>query len=174
MGHNVEVKARARNFERQMLLALGLTGLPAEHLVQEDTFFNVSSGRLKLRNIADRFAELIHYDRADSLEPKESRYTVCRVDNPEELKDVFLKTLGIRGVVRKKRTVVFVGQTRIHLDEVEGLGEFIELEVVLEFDQDIQYGRAVAEILMSKLEIEKRDLVGAAYVELLYHLVQLD
>jgi len=166
-GRNVEIKARARNFERQRCLALDLTNLPAEHLIQEDTFFNVPTGRLKLRNIVGRAAELIHYDRSDSLGPKESRYNVCRLDNPEQLKKVLANALGVRGVIRKKRTVSFVGQTRIHLDQVEGLGEFIELEVILDGGQDIPYGAAVAEGLMSQLEIEKRDLIAAAYVDLL-------
>src|SRR2546429_155558 len=96
MGHNIEIKARARNFERQSLLALALAAVPAEYLIQEDTFFNVAIGRLKLRKIADHSAELIHYNRTDSLGPKESRYTVHVVDNPEELKQVLSKALGIR------------------------------------------------------------------------------
>ena len=85
----------------------------------------------------------------------------------ERLRQVLAKALGIRAVVRKRRAVYFVGQTRIHLDRVEGLGVFIELEVVLDSDQDIRHGAAVVEDLMLKLEIEKEDLVPAAYVDLL-------
>jgi len=73
----------------------------------------------------------------------------------------------MRAVVRKRRNVYFFGQTRIHLDQVDGLGAFIEIEVVLDPGQDIQYGTAVAEDLMSKLGIEKEDLVAGAYVDLL-------
>ena len=167
MGRNVEIKARARNFERQCRTALELAKVPPEHLIQEDTFFHVPDGRLKLREINGHSAELIYYDRTDSPGPKESRYTVYPADNPEELKEVLAKALGIRAVVRKNRTVSLVGQTRVHLDQVEGLGQFIELEVVLEAEQDIEYGSAVAEGLMSRLGIEKRDLVAAAYVDLL-------
>ena len=76
------------------------------------------------------------------------------------------QALGIRAVVRKKRTVYFCEQTRIHLDEVDGLGAFIELEVVLDTGQDIQFGIAVAQDLMSRRRIEKDDLVASAYVDL--------
>jgi predicted adenylyl cyclase CyaB len=167
MGRNVEIKARARDFERQKTRAEALAAGTAEHLVQEDTFFNVPVGRLKLRKLEDGTAELIQYDRNDSPGPKESRYVFFRTRDPEGLKEVLAKALGIRAIVRKKRTVYFFGQTRIHLDQVEGLGAFIELEVVLGPGQDFQYGTAVAEDLMSKLEIEKGDLVAAAYVDLL-------
>ncbi len=128
---------------------------------------NVPFGRLKLRKLAGGSAELIQYHRNDSREPKESRYVFFRTEDPEGLKAVLAKALGIRGIVLKRRTVYFYGQTRIHLDQVEGLGAFIELEVVLDPGQDIRYGTAVAEDLMSKLEIEKEDLVAGAYVDLL-------
>src|SRR3989442_11609321 len=92
---------------------------------------------------------------------------IFHTKEPVALKAVLTKALGIRAVVRKKRTVYFCEQTRIHLDQVEGLGAFIELEVVLDTGQDIQYGTAVAQGLMSKLEIEKDDLVASAYVDLI-------
>jgi len=167
MGHNVEIKARARDFEAQRQRAEALASGSAGHLVQEDTFFNVPAGRLKLRKLGDGSAELIQYDRDDSPGPKESRYVVFRTTDPGGLKEVLTRALGIRAVVRKRRTVYFFGKTRIHLDQVEGLGSFIELEAVLDAGQDIQYGNAVAAELMLKLEIEKEDLVAGAYVDLI-------
>jgi predicted adenylyl cyclase CyaB len=166
VAHNVEIKARARDFEKQRMRAQALSSAPPEYLVQEDTFFNVPAGRLKLRKLADGTAELIQYDREDSRGPRESRYIVLRTADPESLKQVLAKGLGIRAVVRKKRTVYFFDKTRIHLDEVEGLGSFIELEVVLGPDDGIPTGSAVAEDLMLKLGIEKEDLVAGAYVDL--------
>ena len=82
MGHNIEIKARARDFERQRLRAEALASGAAEHLVQEDTFFNVPAGRLKLRRLGDGSAELIQYDRDDSPGPKASRYAVFRTTDP--------------------------------------------------------------------------------------------
>ena len=167
-GRNVEVKARSRNFQKQRLQAEALSTRAAEHLVQEDIFFNVPAGRLKLRMFENGSGELIQYDRNDSPGPKESRYVFFRTQEPESLKTVLTKALGIRAVVRKKRTIYFCQQTRIHLDQVDGLGAFIELEVVLDTGQDIQYGTAVAQDLMSKLGIEKDDLVASAYMDLMF------
>lgn len=167
MGRNVEIKARANNFEKQRLLAEALATSPGEDLIQEDTFFNAGRGRLKLRQIAGRSAELIHYDRPDALGPKQSNYSFYRTDRPEPLKEVLTGALGVRAVVRKRRTLYLIGQTRVHLDRVEELGEFIELEVILDPGEDIQHGTAVAEDLMLKLGIAKQDLVANAYVDLL-------
>ena len=120
MGRNVEIKARSRDFQKQRLQAEALSTEPAQHLIQEDTFFNISAGRLKLRIFENGSGELIQYDRDDSPGPKESRYVFFRTKEPEALKTVLTKALGIRAVVRKKRTVYFCQQTRIHLDQVDG------------------------------------------------------
>ena len=154
MPRNVEIKARARDFANQVLLAEGLENRGVEHLVQEDTFFNVPSGRLKLRVFEDGSGELIQYERVDST------------DDPGTLKETLTNALGVRGVVRKKRTVYLAGKTRIHMDQVEGLGSFIELEVVLHPDENPADGAVVADALMSKLRIEKSDLVETAYIDL--------
>ena len=167
MGRNVEIKARARDFEAQARVAEALVGGCVEHLVQEDTFFNVPEGRLKLRVFEDGSGELIQYDRPDSNEPRESRYVCFPTNDPASLKQLLANALGVRGVVRKKRTLSLAGQTRIHLDEVEGLGRFIEIEVALKPGEAFEDGAGVAGELMARLGIEKSDLVPAAYVDLL-------
>ncbi len=165
-GRNVEIKARARHFEKQMQQAARLAGGSVSHLAQEDIFFNVPVGRLKLRKFEDGSAELIQYDRDDSPGPRQSEYLFLRTNDAEGLQKILAKALGIRAIVRKRRAVYWVGQTRIHLDRVEGLGRFVELEVVLDAGQDIQYGISVAEDLMLKLDIQKEDLVPTAYADL--------
>jgi predicted adenylyl cyclase CyaB len=75
--------------------------------------------------------------------------------------------LGVRGVVRKKRTLYLVGQTRLHLDEVEGLGEFVELEVVLRHGQSDLEGQQIARELMTRLAIREQDLLEGAYMDML-------
>jgi predicted adenylyl cyclase CyaB len=167
MARNVEIKARARDLARQARLAESLGYASVERLVQEDTFFTVPVGRLKLRVFEDGAGELIYYERDDSSGPAESRYVRSRTDDPGTLREALTNALGVRAIVRKKRTVYLVGQTRIHFDQVEGLGAFIELEVVLEPSEPLTHGVAIAEDLMSKLEIGDRDLVEAAYVDLL-------
>jgi predicted adenylyl cyclase CyaB len=167
MARNIEIKAWARDFQAQMSIAKNLGGGKAQHLIQEDTFFHVPSGRLKLREFGDGTAELIQYERADTVEPSECRYIRHATDDPASLKETLTKSLGIRAVVHKKRTVYLVGQTRVHFDQVEDLGKFIELEVVLRQGEDAESGAAIAEDLMEKLGIDKADLIEQAYVDLL-------
>ena len=167
MGRNIEIKARAANFERQARLARALSDSGPTVFAQEDTFFAVREGRLKLRVLSEDRGELIYYIRRDGEGPKTSDYLIVSTDDPKSMKTLLEASLGVRGLVRKTRTLFMCGQTRIHLDEVEGLGRFIELEVVLEPDQGEAYGARVAGELMSKMEIEQDHLVRGAYVDLL-------
>ena len=166
MPTNVEIKARARNPARLKSLAEALALTPSQVILQEDTFFEVPRGRLKLRIFAPNSAELIYYEREDGPGPKESRYSLSRTSEPDALKAVLQESLGVRGIVRKQRTLYLVGQTRIHLDEVR-LGSFVELEVVLQAHQSHADGDQIARGLMVKLEIQDSDLVEQAYIDLL-------
>ncbi len=83
------------------------------------------------------------------------------------MKSALSVALGVRGVVRKTRTLYLVGQTRIHLDEVAGLGDFMELEVVLHPGQTDEEGQAIARDLMTRLGVEEKDLLEGAYMDLL-------
>src|SRR5437867_13394940 len=87
-GRNAEIKARARDFEKQMQHAERMAGGSARHLEQEDTFLNVPVGRLKLRKFEDGSAELIQYSRRDSPGPRESEYTVLPIQDPARLRQV--------------------------------------------------------------------------------------
>ena len=167
MPTNVEIKARLRNPARLKSLAEALALTPSQIILQEDIFFEVPRGRLKLRIFAPNSAELIYYEREDGPGPKESRYSLSQTSEPEALKTVLQKSLGVRGIVRKQRTLYLVGQTRIHLDEVEGLGSLVELEVVLQAHQSHADGVQIARGLMLKLEIRDSDLVEQAYIDLL-------
>jgi len=167
MPTNIEIKARVGNPARIKILVEALARSPGELLLQEDAFFEVPRGRLKLRIFSINSAELIYYEREDGPCPKESRYSLSRTSEPESLKAVLQMSLGVRGVVKKTRTLYLVGQTRIHLDEVEGLGSFAELEVVLQPNQSHADGVRIARELMAKLEIQDSELVDQAYIDLL-------
>ncbi len=167
MGSNIEIKARARDFHRQQKLAAQLATGDPQHLYQEDTFFKAPTGRLKLRDFGTGSGELIQYQRENSPAPTESRYVLSPTSEPATLKTALANALGVRAVVTKKRTVYLVGRTRIHLDQVENLGEFIELEVVLTPGEQPETGHRIACELMKELEIEDTDLVESAYVDLL-------
>ena len=167
MLRNIEIKARANDFARQNRLAEELGDGEPQELVQEDTFFHVPAGRLKLREFSDGTAELIQYERPDVTAPTESRYVRARTPDPRAMKEALANALGIRAVVRKHRIVHLAGQTRIHMDRVEGLGEFLELEVVLRPEQSAAEGERIVTELMHRLEIAEADLVTRAYVDLL-------
>ncbi len=167
MPTNVEIKARAADFEKQQSIAASLAGGGPQLIVQRDTFFHVPHGRLKLREFADGSGELIQYTRADQAAAKTSSYTRVETATPQRLRQTLAAALGVRGEVRKRRRLYLAGQTRIHFDEVEGLGQFIELEVVLRDGQSIDEGRQIAAALMIKLGIADTDLIEVAYIDLL-------
>jgi adenylate cyclase class IV len=122
---------------------------PFTTLYQTDTYFAVPAGRLKLREIqcgGERSAELIAYDRPDATGPRWSEYHRVPVDpaQVEPLIAALLATCGLLTVVRKRREVAISGRTRIHLDDVDGLGAFVELETVLADDDDKPAGDELA------------------------------
>ena len=167
MPSNVEVKARVRNYEALSARAREISDSPVEVIRQVDTFFVTAEGRLKLREPDAGRAQLIYYERPDQDGPKRSDYTIFETPDPGPLKSVLSRALGVRGTVEKVRHLYMVGQTRVHLDEVKGLGNFMELEVVLRSDQSDQEGRLIAEQLLASLGVEQGDLVESAYMNLL-------
>ena len=167
MPANIEIKARSRNFADLRRGAEALSDTPAQVIPQEDTFFHTPKGRLKLRQLAPERGQLVYYERPDQDGPKRSNYHIFETSDPESLKTVLRLALGVRGVVRKKRYLFLVGQTRLHLDEVEGLGEFLELEVVLRPEQSDAEGQAIARDLMTRLGVQEEDLLEGAYMDLL-------
>jgi predicted adenylyl cyclase CyaB len=167
VNRNIEIKARASDFRAQMRRAAEIADSDPGQLQQEDTFFNCPTGRLKLRELAGRRGELIYYQRRDVGGPKECRYLIATTREPEIMRRILGEVLGVLGVVSKTRTVYLAGQTRIHFDEVERLGHFIELEVVMEPEQDQAQGDRIVRRLMDHLAIEEDDLIDRAYVDLL-------
>jgi predicted adenylyl cyclase CyaB len=165
MGRNVEIKARAGDLDEVERLVAQKADEGPIVLHQEDTFFPSAVGRLKLRKFDDTSGELIGYTRPDAEGPKTSQYSLHPTGDPDGLRDLLAATLGVRGVVRKRRVLYLVGRTRVHLDRVEGLGDFVELEVVLEPDATEEDGTREAHDLMAALGI--RELVRGAYIDLL-------
>jgi predicted adenylyl cyclase CyaB len=128
---NVEIKAVCPDPAVAREAALRLAGPIVAVLDQLDTYFHVPDGRLKLREINDASAELIFYRRPDDLAARLSRYQLVPVPDPAATKALLSAALGVRTVVRKRRELLLYGNVRIHLDSVENLGHFIELEAVL-------------------------------------------
>jgi predicted adenylyl cyclase CyaB len=168
MASNIEIKARARDFPTQQNAARRLSGdQDGTILEQEDIFFEVPDGRLKLRLLGPQQGELIYYQRANQAGPRPSNYLIVRTNDPDALKAVLEAALPVVGSVRKRRTLYLVGQTRIHLDAVENLGQFIELEYVLQPNESANNGQKTVQNLMAELGIQPQDLLAEAYLDLL-------
>jgi len=164
---NVEIKARVKDHAAVAVRARAVADSAPIERVQEDTFFRYPEGRLKLRKYSDNKGELIFYARADATSPRESRYRVLPTSSPDVLICAFSEQYGILGRVQTRRTVFLSVNARIHLDEVDGLGTFVEIEAVLGKDEPVEQGIATVNRLMEKLGIRKEDLVGKAYIDLL-------
>ena len=136
-------------------------------LQQHDTFFPCTNGRLKLRELSAAKGELIFYRRPDTASPRQSDYSIYPTNSPASLRALLTAAFGVGTVVVKTRLLYLVGETRIHLDSVVGLGSFVELEVVLAPDQSAEEGHRVARELMLALEIDQADLIDCAYADLL-------
>ncbi len=167
MPTNLEIKARVRDWEQTRRAAEALVDRPLEIIDQIDTFFTCTNGRLKLREFSATHGELIAYEREDITGTRASRYQLTSTTEPEVLRNVLSRALGPDGIVKKRRHLYRHGQTRIHLDDVEGLGKFLEIEVVLAPGEDEARGEAIARELMAKLGIQPEDLLAGAYVDLL-------
>lgn len=167
MARNVEIKARIDDFSALYAkIALLADGAP-DLIDQDDTFFVCPHGRLKLRKLAADRGELIFYQRVDRAGPKTSFYSLTATADPDGLRETLTLAYGSAGRVIKQRTLFLIGQTRLHLDRVEHLGDFIEFEVVLEDHETEAQGVAIAEDLLERLDIQRQELVDQAYVDLL-------
>ena len=167
MARNIEIKARIENVA---LLAPRVAVLASEgplELAQDDTFFTCATGRLKLRAFSIDAGELIFYRRVNQPGPKESFYIRSPTTSPETLRESLSLAYGQIGRIRKYRTLYLVGRTRVHLDRVEGLGHFLELEVVLVDDETSEQGVREASELMDQLGIQPEQLVEGAYLDLM-------
>jgi len=148
---NVELKAVDPGPARTLALALALGASDEGVLVQRDTYFRVASGRLKLREEEPGEAHLIAYSRPDDPAVRVSSYRVLPA--ADGTLAALGETLGVDVVVEKRRHLLLWETVRIHLDEVTGLGSFIELEAVADPDSDLSRERSQVDRLVDALEI---------------------
>ena len=165
-ARNVEIKARVHDLAEVERRARALATEGPVELVQDDTFFACANGRLKLRQFEDGRSELIHYARADGAGPRTSEYLIIPTAAPEGMRELLSRAFGSVGRVRKARRLYIADRTRIHLDQVEDLGSFVELEVVLRNGETPESGNAVARHMMALLGISESQLVMEAYVDM--------
>ena len=166
MPRNVEIKAHIESVEALEPRAAAIANEGPIEIEQDDTFFRCGNGRLKLRVLGSDKGELIFYRRSDQPGPKESFFLRAPTSAPEVLREALALAYGEIGRVRKRRTLYLVGRTRVHLDRVEGLGDFLELEVVLDENESLEAGEKEAHGLMERLGIRASQLIEGAYVDL--------
>ncbi len=164
---NLELKAPCAGLAvaRAAVVGLGATLHGVEE--QTDTFFRVPAGRLKLRVVEGRQAELIWYDRPDRKETRESAYYLVPVPDPVGLKAALTAALGVRGQVAKRREVFLWHNVRIHLDRVAGLGDFVEFEAVLSRPEDAGPSQERLVHLGRVLGIDPAATLAPSYTDLL-------
>ena len=167
MARNIEIKARISNVEALLPKVRAIADQGPFEILQEDTFFACDTGRLKLREFSKEHGELIYYRRSDQQGPKESFYLRSPTSAPESLRESLTLAYGQTGRVQTHRTLYLAGRTRIHLDNVSGLGHFLELEVVLEEHEASEAGVREAHELLMRLGVESSQLIEGAYVDLL-------
>ncbi len=167
MARNIEIKARVDDLDALAARTAAIADAGPTAIPQDDTFFRCDNGRLKLRAFEDGTGELIFYHRADQGGPKESFYVLSPTASPDTLREALTLANGQAGRVVKHRTLYLVGRTRVHLDRVQGLGDFMELEVVLADGDTLDDGAREAHALMERLRIAPDSLVEGAYVDLL-------
>ena len=168
MARNVEIKAHIESVEALVAKVAALANAGPIEVDQDDTFFQCAAGRLKLRAFSNGEGELIFYRRANEHGPTESFYLRSPTSEPETLRQSLSLAYGQLGRVRKHRTLFHVGRTRVHIDRVEGLGPFLELEVVLAAGEPAAVGAREARELMDKLGVKPSQLIESAYIDLIH------
>uniref|UniRef100_A0A8R1DL84 CYTH domain-containing protein n=1 Tax=Caenorhabditis japonica TaxID=281687 RepID=A0A8R1DL84_CAEJA len=172
MSRNVEIKAKVQDHDETVRRAVEISGKQPSILRQHDIFYESPNGRLKMRSVEENGVtrtELIWYDRPDVAGPKLSEFN--KFDVPAEILDALklslLSSMGVKGEVKKTRTLVLHGQTRIHIDRVDGLGDFMELEVCLAPEETVEQGEQIAQSIREQLGVAESDLLVGAYMDML-------
>ena len=164
---NIEIKAKCNNHQviREILKSHNAEFKGIDH--QVDTYFKVNSGRLKLRegNIEN---SLVHYQREDKEGPKQSNVTLYHPDPKSSLKEILTKALGVLVVVDKSREIYFIGNVKFHIDSVNDLGTFLEIEAI---DVDGSIGKKKlleqCNYYLNLFKISNEDLISNSYSDLL-------
>jgi predicted adenylyl cyclase CyaB len=163
---NVEAKFKLRDLNVALELAQGLGFTPRAEFSQRDTFFRTTAGKLKLREEGTA-AALIYYHRSPSGDVQLSDYEIVPIAEPERIRAILAAAFGIIAEVRKRRTLLMRDNVRLHLDRVEALGDFGEIEAVLTPGESEQANRGQVARILEQLRVAPADLIEVSYFELL-------
>jgi predicted adenylyl cyclase CyaB len=168
MGCNIEIKAKIDEFES---IRFKLANLKPEIFKQKDFFINSNEGRLKFRQYENYKSQLIYYERDEQNYLMPSQFKIYTY--PDKIKSrlalkKFKNNYGLKGVVKKTREYYRDGNVRIHLDDVQNLGKFIEIEVVVDSNTNIENAKKIAENYFHKiLAIPIKQTISSSYIELI-------
>jgi adenylate cyclase class 2 len=163
---NLEIKARTHIQDQQEALLLAAGAVFHGEDQQTDTYFQVPSGRLKLRQ-GPIENSLIFYERPESDGPRRSDVFLAALPPEHQLVSVLSQALGVVVQVKKKRKIFFIASTKFHLDWIEGLGTFIEIEVIASPGDSHEEAKALCEHYMRYLHISSEDLCTGSYSDML-------
>jgi adenylate cyclase class IV len=168
LRRNIELKATDPDPSASLEICRALGAEDRGMIAQRDTYFKVARGGLKLREEQPGRPHLIQFERASEPQQRESRYRIIEVSDGGALCAALGATIGIRGVVAKRRHLLLWQSVRIHLDEVERLGTFIELEAVAPADSDLTHEHRLVAELRDALGITDERLVALGYAAQLF------
>ena len=164
---NIEFKAKTKDLDalERKLTTLNPIFKGLDH--QVDTYFNVSQGRLKLRE-GNIEKALIHYERDDSASQKQSNVILYRHNPDKSLKDILTLHLGVKAVVDKQRKIYFIDNVKFHFDVVEGLGTFVEVEAIdSDGGYDVDMLKKQCDEYFRFFGLRESDLVDVSYCDLI-------
>ena len=163
---NIEIKAQYADFVHARECVEKLKGKYLETIQQRDVYFQVASGRMKLRYIEGKMAYLVAYKRDNQQEVRESEYYIYETESPEKLEQALLAVHHILATVEKVREVHLIDNVRVHLDQVEGIGQFIEFEAVLVAGKQADGEKEKLENYIAMFEIERENLIDCSYLDM--------
>ncbi|MCA9388804.1 class IV adenylate cyclase [Candidatus Berkelbacteria bacterium] len=167
MHINIEIKARCSNQAkiREILKSQGADSKGTDH--QIDTYFSTKRGRLKLREGKIENC-LVYYERTNQAGPKQSDVALFKTEPNSALKEMLQKSNGVLVVVDKKREIYFIDNVKFHLDNVEGLGEFVEIEAIGSHE-DLTRDDLLRQCqeYLKLFGIQEEDLISQSYSDLI-------
>ena len=163
---NIELKARCPDRELAIKTCerLGARFVHSER--QRDTYFSTGAYRMKLRESSLGKHWMIWYSRPNDVEARKSSYRLLPVADPTEKRKLFGTSMGVKAEVEKARHLYLLGPTRIHIDYVEGLGDFIEFEYVVSENAPEENGHGAIDELREEFGINDEDLIAGSYSDL--------
>lgn len=167
MSENIEIKAKLNNFDVVYNIIKKLTRTNPTLLIQQDIYYRVPSGRLKLRSICDDYHEIIFYNRPNQAGPKNSEYYRYQVEQKDDVDLFFKRIFGQLVIVNKHRNLFLQNNIRFHLDDVDNLGQFLEIEYVLSPNESRREAFNKVNELINQLHIDRNSFVVCSYADLL-------